>query len=287
MEFIVVTGMSGSGKTRTINALEDIGFYCVDNMPPKLLPKIAELCIASSTKMSKVAVVCDTRGGEFFSDFPSGLQELNDKGFEYKLLFLDCAVDVLVRRYKESRRKHPLAETDGNKSIEDCVNEECVLLEKIKQSADYLIDTTFLSTTQLKQQMVSLFLGNPSLGIAVRCISFGFKYGMPTEADLVFDVRFLPNPFYVEHLRELTGLNEEVRDYVLKWPQTTGFYEKLLDMIDYLIPLYINEGKSQVVIAIGCTGGKHRSVALTQMLFDHLINGGLKASFSHRDITKL
>jgi len=287
MEFVIVTGMSGAGKSRTINALEDIDFYCVDNMPVRLLPKIAELCIESSKKKTRVAVVCDSRGGEFFNDFFVSLEELKNQGFQYKILFLDCADNVLIKRYKESRRKHPLMEEGENMSIEECILKERELLNPVKQRADFLIDTTFFAVTQIKEQMVSLFLGDVKLGLTVRCISFGFKYGSPSEADLVFDVRCLPNPFYVETLRHLTGLDEEVRDYVLKWPQTMGFTERFIDMIDYLLPLYINEGKSQLVVAIGCTGGKHRSVALTQLLFEHLMSKELKATVHHRDISKL
>ena len=287
MEFIIITGMSGAGKSRTIDTLEDIGFFCVDNMPPMLLPKIVELSSETSEKLSKVAVVCDVRGGRFFSDFSGVLLELDKKGFSYKLLFLNCNDDVLVTRYKESRRKHPLAEIGEASTIKDCVSKERALLNPIMHVADYLVDTTYLSTSQLKQQMINLFLDNKTKGLSVICTSFGYKYGLPLEADLVFDVRFLPNPFYVNELKDKTGVDDDVKSYVQKWPQTSGFYERLISMLDFLMPHYVEEGKSQLVIAIGCTGGKHRSVTITQMVFEHMVSEGFNATMNHRDISKL
>ena len=286
MDFLIITGLSGAGKSRAINALEDIGFYCVDNMPPSLISKFAELCRQSQDRHTKVAIVTDARGGNLFSDIFYSLDELRQLGFQFKILFLECSEDALVRRYKETRRKHPLSE-DETLGLEECINKEREILKPVRNIADYLIDTTYLSPAKLKEHIVKLFLGDVSSALLIQCMSFGFKYGSPQEADLVFDVRCLPNPFYIEELKMLTGLDQEVRDYVLKWPQTQGLIPKLFDMIDYLIPLYCNEGKSTLCIAIGCTGGKHRSVTLTERLYQHLTSSDKRASVHHRDINKL
>ena len=286
MEFVIVTGLSGAGKSRAINALEDIGFYCVDNMPPKLLPKFAELCLQSRDKLSRVAIVIDARGGELFRDLFESLEELKQQGGDYKLLFLECNDQVLARRYKETRRQHPLAGENGG-SVVAAIAQERALLKSARARTDYLIDTSLLSPAQLKERITALFLGDSHTGMVVQCMSFGFKYGYPAEADLVMDVRCLPNPFYVDTLKHKTGLDEDVRRFVLDRDETRGFQTRLYDLVDYLLPLYSEEGKSQLVIAIGCTGGKHRSVALTEELAKHIIAGGRRVMVNHRDIEKL
>lgn len=285
MEFVIVTGLSGAGKTRAINAFEDLGYYCVDNIPPKLVSKFAELCIQSGDKISKVAIVMDSRGGELFSSFFEGLDELISQGSQYKILFLDAQNEVIIRRYKETRRRHPLAETYSS-SIEKCVEYERELLRPMRARADYVIDSSFLSPAQLKERICDTFLEDISRGMLISCTSFGFKYGTPSEADLIFDVRCLPNPFYVEHLRKKTGIDKAVVDYVMESEDTQGFIKRLYDMIDYMIPLYHDEGKSSLVIAIGCTGGKHRSVAIAEALFSHLTEQGKRSLVNHRDIQK-
>lgn len=286
MELVIVTGLSGAGKSRAVDALEDIGFYCVDNMPPQLMPKFAELCGQSEEKYPRIAIVTDVRGGAMFDDFFSGLDELRDAGYPYRILFLDCSDPVLISRYKETRRKHPLSE-QVNLTLEQCVAREREMLKPVRARADFILDTTHLSPAQMKSYIVKLFLGDTSSGLMIQCMSFGFKYGSPTDADLVFDVRCLPNPFYVDELRGKTGLDEPVREYVMKWPQTEEFLHKLLDFIDYLLPLYCNEGKSSLVIAVGCTGGKHRSVTIAEQIYSHLQKASMRVSVNHRDISKI
>ncbi|HEX3018229.1 MAG TPA: RNase adapter RapZ [Caproicibacter sp.] len=285
MEFLIVTGLSGAGKTRAINALEDIGFFCADNIPPKLIGTFYEMSQQAKSTLSHVAVVTDIRGGDMFSTLFETLDMMKEEHKEYKILFLDANDYVLVNRFKETRRKHPLAENCLG-SLEQAVRLERDVLRPVKERADYVIDTSYLSPAQLKERISSLFLGDASDALKIHCVSFGFKFGLPTEADLVFDVRCLPNPFYVEGLKHLTGLDKPVQDYVMKSDETKGFVKRLFDLIDYMIPLYCNEGKSQLVIAIGCTGGHHRSVTLAQILYDHLLEQNLRASVNHRDIQK-
>lgn len=286
MEFVIVTGMSGAGKSHAAAALEDIGFYCVDNMPPKLLPKFAELCIQSEEKLSRVAMVVDVRGGTLFDDLFDGFHTLEKLGGEYKILFLECDDQVLARRYKETRRQHPLI-SEEIKTVREAVSTERKLLKPLLSHADYLIDTTYLSAAQLREQVTKLFLQDTTKAMVVQCMSFGFKYGYPAEADLMFDVRCFPNPFYVPELKHKTGLDPDVRDYVRENDETRGFESRLYGLIDYLLPLYRNEGKSQLVIAVGCTGGKHRSVALAEALAKHVAEGGARVTVSHRDIDKI
>ena len=285
MEFLIVTGLSGAGKSRAVDALEDIGFYCVDNIPPKLIPTFYDLCAKAGNTFSCVAVVTDIRGGDMFSSLFETLDDLRNEDKRYRILFLDANDFVLINRFKETRRKHPLAENNLG-SLEQAVKLEREILRPVREKADYIIDTSFLSPAQLKERISNLFLGDASQALMIHCVSFGFKYGIPTEADLVFDVRCLPNPFYIEELKPLTGLDEPVYSYVMKWEQTKGFVQRLISLIDYMIPLYCDEGKSQLVIAIGCTGGKHRSVALAQLLYDHLLEKGHRTSVNHRDIRK-
>lgn len=285
MEFVVVTGLSGAGKTRAMHSMEDIGFFCVDNLPPALIPVFYDLCVKSEGLRNRVAVVTDTRGGELFKSFFTAMESLKRDKKQYKILFLDSSDAVLVRRFKETRRKHPLSD-DLNGSLEQAVKLEREMLKPVKECSDYVIDTSGVSPAQLKTRITELFLSSPGDSLSVHCISFGFKFGIPLEADLVFDVRCLPNPFYDEELRPQTGLDKPVYDYVMEKTETKGFVSRFTDMVDYLLPLYSKEGKSQLVIAVGCTGGHHRSVALAQYMCDHLGESGVRASVTHRDIQK-
>ena len=285
MDFVIVTGMSGAGKSRAVDALEDIGFYCIDNMPPKLISKFAEICLQSDGKISRVAIVTDVRGGELFQGLFDELDHLKDQEFSYKLMFLDASDAVLMRRYKETRRRHPLLDVVHG-SIENALKSERLLLKPARERADYIIDTTHLSAAQLKERISNIFLDNVMTGMLINCTSFGFKYGPATEADLVFDVRCLPNPFYVDELKKQTGLDQPVRDYVMKWPQSIELLNKIVDLVVFLIPYYLDEGKSQLVIAFGCTGGKHRSVTFAEYLYKHLSDKGHKVTVNHRDILK-
>ena len=285
MEFVVVTGLSGAGKTQAMHAMEDIGFFCVDNLPPALIPVFYDLCVKSEDIMGRVAVVTDTRGGELFKSFFTAMEALKHDKKPYKILFLDASDNVLVRRFKETRRKHPLSD-DLNGSLEQAVKLEREMLKPMRESSDYVIDTSLVSPAQLRSRIAQLFLNSAEDSLAVHCISFGFKFGIPMESDLVFDVRCLPNPFYDENLRPLTGLDAPVRDYVMEKEETKGFVARFTDMVDYLLPLYAKEGKSQLVIAVGCTGGHHRSVALAQYMHDHLVQKGVRASVTHRDMQK-
>lgn len=285
LNFIIVTGMSGAGKTRAMHALEDIGFFCVDNLPPKLISVFYDLCEKSEEFKNRVAVVTDTRGGELFKAFFEAMEMLKREDKPYKILFLDCSDTVLVNRFKETRRKHPLVD-NLNSSLEQAVKLERVMLKTVKESANYVIDTAGVSPAQLKTRISKLFLAQTQDSLAVHCISFGFKYGIPLESDLVFDVRCLPNPFYDETLRPLTGLDQPIIDFVMEKEETQGFITRFADMIDYLLPLYGREGKSQLVISVGCTGGHHRSVALAQYMCDHLREMDIRSSVTHRDIQK-
>ena len=285
MEFIILTGLSGAGKSVAMKNMEDIGYYCVDNIPPMLVSIFYELCEKSSDQhMKKIAVVTDIRAGDVFDDLFASLDKLKAANKKYKILFLDARDDVLLRRFKETRRKHPLSE--NSVSTENAVLLERELLMPVKARADYVIDTSLLSTTQLKERITALFLGNVTLGLTVTCMSFGFKYGLPAEADLVFDVRCLPNPFYIPDLKPHTGLDSCVYDYVMQFEQSKGYAERMLGLVDFSLPLYRSEGKSQLVIAIGCTGGKHRSVTLTRVLYKHLLDDNQRTIVHHRDINK-
>lgn len=282
MKFVVITGMSGAGKSRAIAAMEDIGYYCVDNLPPKMMKSFTTLCMQASDRMDKVAMVVDARSKEVFGDIFEGIQDV-DGGFE--LLFLDCDDSVLVQRYKETRRKHPLMDEQVT-TLEEAILRERLLLHRLQDGADYLIDTTYLSNAQLREKVVGMFLEDKKQAMLVNCMSFGFKFGLPKEADLVFDVRCLPNPFYVPELKQHTGLEEDVRAYVMRWEAAQLLLPKLYDLVDYLIPLYQKEGKTQLTIAVGCTGGKHRSVVFAQLLEEHLRQSDTRVTVTHRDIRK-
>jgi len=284
MKFIIITGVSGAGKSLVANYIEDLGFFCVDNLPPALIPKFAEICSQSGGKMDKIALVIDIRGGELLNDLFPGLNSLKDAGFSYEILFMEASDMVLIKRYKETRRSHPLA-PEGR--LIKGINEERKVLEKIKEKANYVIDTSNLTPRQLKEEITGIIGGDATYkGMIISIISFGFKYGIPIDCDMVFDVRFIPNPYYVESMRRLTGRNETVKDYVMKFKETNEFMAKLIDMLDFLIPNYIKEGKSQLVIGIGCTGGRHRSVVIADLLNKALIDKQHRAIIEHRDINK-
>ncbi len=285
MEFIIVTGMSGGGKSSAIKVLEDIGYFCIDNMPPQLIPNFAAIC-SENGEINRVAIVTDIRGGTLFlklSECISGL--VNTDGIDVKVLFLEASKEVLMKRYSETRRKHPLDEVSGG-DLSKAIDAEAELLSEIHANADYIIDSSLLTTAQLKGQIAGLFLDKPSDSIIVSCMSFGFKYGVPGEADLVFDVRCLPNPFYVPELKYKTGLDAEVRDYVMKYEQSQILENKIWDMVDFLLPCYISEGKSRLVIAFGCTGGKHRSITFAERTASYLREKECKVRIVHRDIEK-
>ena len=285
MELVIVTGMSGAGKSVAANVLEDIGFYCIDNMPPSLINPVAQLSMRGSSDLNKVAIVTDIRGGKMFQELIPTLKSMRDSGIEFKLLFLDANDEKLVTRYKETRRRHPMS-TDNKVSVAEAVKQEREMLAPLKEMADYIIDTTITSTSAFKERIMGIFLGDINKGLTVQCMSFGFKYGCVSEADIVFDVRCLKNPFYVEGLRAHTGLEPEVRDFVMELPETKELANRLLSLIDYSVPLYCKEGKSQLVIAIGCTGGKHRSVVFAEMIHKHLLKQNYRAAINHRDIGK-
>ena len=282
MQFVIITGMSGSGKSSCVDVLEDMGYYCIDNMPPELIGKFVDICNQSDGKIDKVAFVIDIRSGELFLKLKDTLSMLMEEDVSLKVVFLVCSDDAIIRRYKETRRKHPLDEVSyGN--IRKAIETERETLVPIKAMADYYIDTTNSSVNEFRERMREIFSETTDfMRLDVR--SFGFKFGYMPEGDLVFDVRCLPNPFYIPELKNLTGLNPEVYTYVMKFDQSKKLLNKLCDLIDFLIPLYEKEGKSQLVIAFGCTGGKHRSVAFAEALAQHLRQIGHRVRISHRDI---
>lgn len=285
MQFLIVTGMSGSGKSACIKVLEDIGFFCIDNMPPALIPNFAAMC-SENSEITRVAIVTDIRGGVMFLNLSETIAGLkNTDGMELKILFLEASKEVLMKRYSETRRKHPLDDiSDGD--LSKAIDAEQELLTDIRGHADFIIDSSLLTAAQLKDQIAGLFLDCPSDRMIVSCMSFGFKYGVPGEADLVFDVRCLPNPFYVPELKRKTGLDAEVRDYVMRFKQSRELERKILDMAKFLIPLNVQEGKSRLVIAFGCTGGKHRSITFAERIGESLAQNGCNVRIIHRDKDK-
>ncbi len=284
IRFVLITGLSGAGKTEAIRCFEDLGYFCVDNLPPTFIPKFAELCLHSEGKITSIALVCDVRGREFFHNLMEALQAMETMGFQYEILFLEATDEKLIRRYKETRRRHPLADKG---SISGGINEERKLLEKFKGKADLIIDTTNLAPKELKEKINEFYSQDRVReNILVTVVSFGFKYGIPMDADLVFDVRFLPNPHYVDSLRPLTGNDPPVKEYVWQWVVTRQFFQKLRSFLRFLIPCYIREGKTQLVIAIGCTGGKHRSVTISKELSSVIKESNYRVTLEHRDILK-
>ena len=285
MEFLIITGLSGAGKTRAADVLEDLDYYCVDNMPVALMTRFAELCLDTRGRYEKVALVTDIRDREGFGELPNTIEELRRMDCDVRILYMDADVPTLVRRYKESRRPHPLAEK--GMSTEEAVHREEELLAPIKRSADYVVNSSSMTLGVLQNRLFSLFAGEGrKRGLDVTVMSFGFKHGIPLDADLVFDARFLPNPFYVDELRPLSGLDRPVAEFVFSHPQTRSFLEKLEDMISFLLPYYIEEGKLTLTIAIGCTGGRHRSVALASALHKHLVANNVSSVNINWDIDK-
>ena len=284
MRFVIVTGMSGAGKSTVLKFLEDINFFCVDNLPPALIPKFAELCYEQGGEIDKVAMGIDIRGGKLFSDLFSVLSTLQGLGYDYEILFLDASEKTLIKRYKESRRSHPLSKKG---SIAEGIAKERQMLQEVKNKATYIIETSHILTIELKEQINKIFLENQKFeSLIITVCSFGFKYGIPVDSDLVFDVRFLPNPFYIQELKELTGNDAPVSDYVMSFEESNTFLYKLTDMIEFLIPQYIKEGKNQLIISIGCTGGKHRSVTLANALYEKLHEKNHNILLKHNDIEK-
>ena len=283
MRFVIVTGMSGGGKSTALRMLEDVGFYCVDNLPVPLIEKFVELIAMPNSEVGKVALGLDVRADQPFEDAQKVLEKLKENGYSFEILFMEASDQVLLKRYKETRRMHPLS-PDGR--VEDGILKERKILQDIRSKADYVIDTSKLLTRELKEEIDRIFVKNEEYNsLMITILSFGFKHGIPADADLVFDVRFLPNPFYIDELKYKTGNDKEVQDYVMSFPEAKEFSEKLTDMVRFLIPNYVKEGKYQLVIAVGCTGGKHRSVTLANELYRRLKDHGeYGLTISHRDI---
>ncbi|MBU5474986.1 MAG: RNase adapter RapZ [Clostridiales bacterium] len=285
MKFVILTGMSGAGKSTALKMLEDMGYFCVDNLPIALIEKFAELADMPGSETQKVAVGIDIRSGQHLEGLQGVLENLRNNGKQFQILYLDSTDEVLVKRYKETRRTHPLS---GGERVDRGIAEERVRMEFLKKQADYILDTSNMLTRELKTELEKIFVQNQSYrNLFITIVSFGFKYGIPTDSDLVFDVRFLPNPYYVEGLRAKTGNDKEIQEFVMKYKEANEFLDKLEDMLRFLIPNYIAEGKTQLVISIGCTGGKHRSVTLANALYHRLENEkefGIK--IEHRDIQK-
>ena len=283
MRFVVVTGMSGGGKSTALRMLEDAGFYCVDNLPVPLIDKFMELTMQPASEVTKVALGLDVRADQSFEDVIQVLDKMKENGYAFEILFMEAGDQALVKRYKETRRVHPLS-PEGR--VEDGIKKERKILQKIRMKADYVIDTSNLLTRELKEELERIFVKNEEYNsLMVTILSFGFKHGIPADADLVFDVRFLPNPFYIEDLKYKTGNDKEVQDYVMSFEEAETFVNKLGDMVSFLLPNYIKEGKYQLVIAIGCTGGKHRSVTLANRLYERMKQeGGYGLKIVHRDV---
>ena len=285
MDFLIITGLSGAGKSRAADVLEDLDYYCVDNMPLELMPRFAELCAATKGRYEKVALVTDVREKGGFERLPETVEKLKEIDCTCHILFMEADTETLVRRYKETRRRHPL-QTRGM-SLEQAIEKERELMAPVRERADYLVSSNFLTLGMLQNRLFTLFAGTgKKRDIDVTVLSFGFKHGIPMDADLVFDTRFLPNPFYVDELRHLNGLDRPVFEFVFGYPQTRAFMEKLEEMVDFLLPYYIEEGKLSLTVAIGCTGGHHRSVAIASALNDYLTAKGVSSVNINRDIEK-
>ncbi len=284
MKIVVISGMSGAGKSSAIKAMEDAGFYCVDNMPPQLIPSFAEVCDQSKGEIEKVGMVVDMRSGKMFSQLFGALDKLEEKNIEYSILYLEASDEVLVSRYKQTRRSHPLSPDGG---VSEGIFKEREVLADIRAHAKYIIDTSSLTPQQLKEEVNKIFVaGDEYKSMVIKVESFGYKHGIPNDADLVFDVRFLPNPFYIAELKTKTGLTAEVKDYVFSFEQTKVFVEKLEKMLDFLFPYYMEEGKTELVIGIGCTGGKHRSVAIAEAIYKYISATDFRTVIKHRDYMK-
>jgi len=285
MQFVIVSGLSGAGKSKTASFLEDLGFYCVDNMPADLIPQFAQLCLATKGRYERVALVTDVRGSLTFEGLFKALDGLDQMRLTYTILFIEANTDVIIKRYKETRRKHPLMR-DGS-SLEAAVARERELLEPIRNRANAILNTSALSTAKLKGEIINLVAGDQrDRAMTVSVVSFGFKHGLPMDADLVFDVRFLPNPYYIAELKHKTGMDAEVRDFVFSYQQTKDFVQKVEELLAMCLPSYVDEGKTNLVIAVGCTGGKHRSVSVANALADFIVKKGYATDVSHRDLAR-
>ncbi len=284
MRFVIVTGMSGAGKSTTLKTLEDLGYFCVDNLPIQLIRRFAEMAYAKDNDINNVAIGVDIRSGVYLEQLSTCLESLKQSQYNYEILFLDSNDDVLIKRYKETRRNHPLA---GSGRIEDGIKLERQKIAFLRKEADYIIDTTSLLTRELKAELDKIFLGGEAYNnFIINIVSFGFKYGIPRDADLVFDVRFLPNPYYDLNLRPLTGNDEAIQNFVMQHDEAKEFLNKITDLLEFLIPNYIAEGKNGLVVAVGCTGGKHRSVTLANGIYQELKNMPYSVKIDHRDIEK-
>lgn len=282
MKIVIITGMSGSGKSEAMNVMEDMGYYCIDNLPPEIIPKMVTLSADSKGTLNKIALGVDIRGYQFLEEINNALNFLEESGFDYQIIFLESSDETIVKRYKMSRRIHPLSNGDD---ILQGIFKEKTLLADIRKKADYIVDTSNFLPIDLRGEIMSLFnddIKNKELMITI--VSFGFKYGIPIDADLVFDVRFMPNPYYVIEMRHHTGNDQDVQDYVMNNENSIEFIKKLEDMLDFLIPMYIKEGKNHLVIAIGCTGGRHRSVTVSNLIYSYLLKQKYSVFLKHRDI---
>ena len=282
MNLLVVTGLSGAGKSMAVNALEDIGFFCIDNIPAGLMPRLIDFALQGENQLSRVAVVLDVRGLRTARDVDKALAALDEKQVDCEILFLDASDEVIQRRYKETRRQHPLTISEGL-PVREAIARERQMLTPLRERAKYVIDTSMLTTAQNRERVCSLFLNKGQTGMSLMVVSFGFKYGAPQEADLVFDVRCLPNPFYVPELKNLTGLDQPVVDYVMQSPESQEFLRRIESFLEYALPLYVKEGKSQLMIAVGCTGGKHRSITFARKIGEFCQKLGYAPSVQHRD----
>ena len=285
MEILIISGLSGGGKSKAASFLEDMGFYIVDNMPAAMILKFAEFCTGGNGRYDRVALVYDVRTASTFDELFEVLDQLKKMNGVCHMLFLEASPETIIKRYKETRRRHPLA--DRAESLTEAVNMEVELMSSVRQRADYIVNTSHTSTAQLRAELLRLFDGKDEKGgLSVMVTSFGFKYGLPMDADLVFDVRFMPNPFYIEDLRHKTGLDTPVSEYVFSFPQTGDFVKRLSDLLDFTLPMYAEEGKTNLVIGIGCTGGHHRSVAVTHVLAEPIRQQGYHVTEAHRDISR-
>ena len=285
MQFIIISGLSGAGKSKAASDLEDLGFYCVDNMPAEMIPQFASLCLATKGRFEKVALVTDVRSSMTFDSLFQSLDKLDEMHLKYSIFFIEASTETIIKRYKETRRLHPLMRS--GMSVLQAVERERQLLEPVRTRASAIIDTTNLSTGKLRGKLIDLALGGVrERAMHVTVLSFGFKYGLPLDADLVFDVRFLPNPYYIPELKKLTGLDEPVRNFIFQYQQTKDFLEKTEDLLAFLLPNYVDEGKTDLVIAVGCTGGQHRSSCIAKELCDFISRRGYAANLSHRDMDR-
>lgn len=283
MQFVIVSGLSGAGKSQAASFLEDLGFYCVDNMPADLIGQFAQLCLATKGRYERVALVTDVRASLTFDGLFKALDSLDQMKLQYTIVFVEASTETIIKRYKETRRKHPLMR-DGS-DLSAAVERERQLLEPIRNRANAIIDTSVLSTAKLRGELINLVAGDlRDHAMTVTLMSFGFKYGIPVDADLVFDVRFLPNPYYIAELKHQTGLDQPVRDFVFSYQQTKDFVEKVEDLLAFTMPLHVEEGRTSLVIAVGCTGGKHRSVAVARQLQEFVARRGYATTISHRDL---